>query len=131
MNCAHCNALLGMFATFFALQGHGMEYSRPGETPSGQQAVLTSRVITTLARYCSSVCCKHQLPEQLEGLRCQQLSAQPRARWTDLPQRQMWHASCHDTTTRRRHQGKVLVEPGWGGGSTRVVRHPHRALRRV
>ena len=55
MNCAHCNALLGDVRYVFALQGHGMEYSRPGETPS-EQAVLTSRVITTLARYCSSAC---------------------------------------------------------------------------
>ncbi len=67
MNCAHCNALLGDVRYVFALQDHGMEYSRPGETPS-EQAVLTSRVITTLARYCSSACCKQQLPEQLERL---------------------------------------------------------------
>lgn len=67
MNCAHCNALLGDVRYVFALQGHGMEYSRPGETPS-EQAVLTSRVITTLARYCSSACCKQQLPDQLGRL---------------------------------------------------------------
>ena len=67
MNCAHCNALLGDVRYVFALQGHGMEYSRPGETPS-EQAVLTSRVITTLARYCSSACCKQQLPDRLERL---------------------------------------------------------------
>lgn len=60
MNCAHCNALLRDVRYVFSLQGHGMEYSRPGETPS-EQAVLTSRVITTLARYCCSVCCKQQL----------------------------------------------------------------------
>lgn len=67
MKCATCEAPLGAVRYVFALQGHHMEYSRPGETPS-DQAVLRPSVMTTLGRYCSSACCKQQLPERLEGL---------------------------------------------------------------
>jgi hypothetical protein len=67
MKCATCEAPLGSVRYVFALQGHHVEYSRSGDTPS-DQAVLRPSVMTTLGRYCSSVCCKQQLPEQLESL---------------------------------------------------------------
>lgn len=67
MKCATCEAPLGAVRYVFALQDHHVEYSRSGETPS-DQAVLRPSVMTTSGRYCSSTCCKQQLPERLEGL---------------------------------------------------------------
>lgn len=67
MKCATCEVPLGAVRYVFALQGHHVEYSRCGDTPS-DQAVLRPSVMTTLGRYCCSACCKQQVPEQLEGL---------------------------------------------------------------
>lgn len=67
MKCATCEAPLGAVCYVFALQGHHVEYSRCGDTPS-DQAVLRPSVMTTLGRYCSSACFKQELPEQLECL---------------------------------------------------------------
>lgn len=65
--CATCGTPLGSVRYVFALQGHQVEYTRPGDTPNSQ-ALLRPSVMTTLGRYCSSDCCKRQLAEQLERL---------------------------------------------------------------
>ena len=65
--CATCQIPLGSVRYVFALQGHHVEYTRPGDTPTSQ-ALLQPSVMTTLGRYCSSACCKKQLGAQLNRM---------------------------------------------------------------
>ncbi len=67
MQCPTCEQALGGVRHVFALQAQKVEYTLPGETPN-EQAALSPLALTTLKRYCTSACCKAQLPELLEQL---------------------------------------------------------------
>ena len=66
--CSTCTTPLSGSHHFFGLQRHHITYSLPGDTPS-EQAVMNPSILTTMARFCSSVCCKQQLASLLKGQR--------------------------------------------------------------
>jgi hypothetical protein len=51
---------LGASHRVFGFQRHQISYDLEGRTPD-EQALIESCVITTMARFCSSGCCKQQL----------------------------------------------------------------------
>ncbi len=67
LKCPTCEKALGSARHVFALQAQQVEYTMPGDTPN-EQAALSPLALTTLKRYCTSACCKAQLPELLEKL---------------------------------------------------------------
>lgn len=67
LKCPTCEKATGSARHVFALQAQQIEYTMPGDTPN-EQAALSPLALTTLKRYCTSACCKAQLPELLEKL---------------------------------------------------------------
>lgn len=67
LQCPTCQKSLASARHVFALQAQQVEYTQPGETPD-EQAALKTLALTTLKRYCTSACCKAQLPELFEQL---------------------------------------------------------------
>lgn len=66
MRCAACGKPLGGAHHVFAFQDHQIAYTREGNTPS-EQALLQPGACTTIARFCSSACCKPHLGHLLSA----------------------------------------------------------------
>lgn len=62
--CDGCGVPIGSSLQAFALQHHTIEYALEGESPD-EQAYLTLAGMDIKARFCSSACCKPQLPALL------------------------------------------------------------------
>jgi hypothetical protein len=66
IQCQTCEQILGNSHRMFGYLWNQISYELAGETPS-DQAVMKLRALSTLARFCSSDCCKQQLPGLLQA----------------------------------------------------------------
>lgn len=66
IRCQACEQVLGGSHRLFGFLWHQISYELAGETPS-DQAVMKTRALTTVARFCCSDCCMQQLARLLQA----------------------------------------------------------------